>query len=513
MRLALKLISVTVLGISLVLAIDTFASVRRDIALFNADARHDSQVLGSAVSTMLRDVVRGGGQARAQELLREVNAAQPSIELRWVWLGEPGEDSSQPQVSPQELEPVLKGENKLLTAEDHSGQECLFNYLPIVREGQRLGVLEISEPLTRLEAQHRAFIIREALVMAGLIAFSGLAAVVLGAVWVGWPLSRLIEKVRCVGRGDLASPLQVRGRHEFGELALAINTMCGQLAESHEKVQREHAARVRTLQQLRHADRLTTVGSLASGIAHELGTPLNVISARAKLIAEGEVPQDEIPENARTIRTQAQRMTTIIRQLLDFARRRPLTKTQVDFREVADHVVDLLSPLARKRGVTLSLDGGAERLSTRIDLGQMEQVVTNLVVNAIQASPRAARWWSRWGTSARGPAPIPRPPRQTTCGFRSRITAWASPPRTSRGYSSPSSRPKTSARGRAWGCPSRTASPRSTAAGSSLKANPNEEADSHSACRWSKALSPTIHQAVPKAMITMREEVYGDKSW
>ncbi|MCX7428115.1 MAG: HAMP domain-containing sensor histidine kinase [Planctomycetia bacterium] len=387
MRLALKLISVTVLGIALVLAIDTFASVRRDITLFNADARHDSQVLGSAVSTMLRDVVRGGGQARALELLREVNAAQPSVELRWVWLGEPGEDPSQPQVSSKELEPVLKGENTLLTAKNHSGQECLFNYLPIAREGQRLGVLEISEPLTHLEAEHRAFILREALVMAGLIAFSGLAAVVLGAVWVGWPLSRLIEKVRCVGRGDLASPLRIRGRHEFGELALAINTMCGQLAESHEKVEREHAARIRTLQQLRHADRLTTVGSLASGIAHELGTPLNVISARAKLIAEGEVPQDEIPENARTIRAQAQRMTTIIRQLLDFARRRPLTKTQVDFREVADHVVDLLSPLARKRGVTLSLDGGAERLSTRIDLGQMEQVVTNLVVNAIQASP------------------------------------------------------------------------------------------------------------------------------
>ncbi len=63
--------------------------------------------------------------------------------------------------------------------------------------------------------------------------------------------------------------------------------MCESLAQAREKAQQETEARIGALRQLRHEDRLRTVGRLAAGIAHELGTPLNIVSGRAAMIASG----------------------------------------------------------------------------------------------------------------------------------------------------------------------------------------------------------------------------------
>jgi signal transduction histidine kinase len=141
------------------------------------------------------------------------------------------------------------------------------------------------------------------------------------------------------------------------------------------------------IEQLRHADRLSTVGKLASGIAHELGTPLTVVSGRARLIADG-LSGEETRESALTIADQAQRMTRIIRQLLDFARRRSAAKSPEDLRAVARQTVSLLSPLADKRGARITLDEPDTPLMAEVDVGQLQQALTNLVVNAIQAMPR-----------------------------------------------------------------------------------------------------------------------------
>jgi signal transduction histidine kinase len=143
-------------------------------------------------------------------------------------------------------------------------------------------------------------------------------------------------------------------------------------------------------EQLRHAAKLTTVGRLAAGLAHELGTPLNVVSGRARMIASGRLSPEAIVEGATIIDGQAARMTRIIRQLLDFARRGPPKKATVDPAELARHAVLLLAPLAKKRDVTLRLDLGedADATAGKVvgDGAQLEQVIANLVVNAIDAS-------------------------------------------------------------------------------------------------------------------------------
>ena len=163
--------------------------------------------------------------------------------------------------------------------------------------------------------------------------------------------------------------------------------MCKRLAESQGKIREETAARIAAMEQLRHADRLKTVGRLASGIAHELGTPLNVVSGRASLIVSGKLPPGEIEQSAAAIKTEADKMTRIIRQLLDFGRSSTPHKVAVDLRQVVSQTVDLLHTLAEKHDVHMKFAPGSDPAIAEVDVGQIQQVLTNLMVNAVQAMP------------------------------------------------------------------------------------------------------------------------------
>jgi signal transduction histidine kinase len=211
---------------------------------------------------------------------------------------------------------------------------------------------------------------------------------VVGVRMVGRPVQELVEKTRRIAAGDLSGPVHVKSRDEFRELADSINDMCAQLGASQERLRRETAARIQAIEQLRHADRLRTVGRLAAGIAHELGTPLNVVAGRAGLIASGKLSAEDVNKSAGTIKTEADRMTGIIRQLLDFARRSTPRRTVVDLRQVVSGTADLLAGIARKRNVQIVLAAADAPLTANVDVGQLQQVLTNLIMNAVQAMPQ-----------------------------------------------------------------------------------------------------------------------------
>ena len=171
--------------------------------------------------------------------------------------------------------------------------------------------------MAECEANKRKIIERTALLISGMLLISGLLAVFLGVRLVGRPLEQLIAKARRIGDGDLEGPVHLSSRDELAELAEDLNTMCAKLTESQKRLRQETAARITALEQLRHADRLKTVGRLASGIAHELGTPLNVVAGRAGLIGSGKLDEEQIVQSAAAIKLEADKMTMIIRQLLD----------------------------------------------------------------------------------------------------------------------------------------------------------------------------------------------------
>lgn len=151
------------------------------------------------------------------------------------------------------------------------------------------------------------------------------------------------------------------------------------------------SAHVATVDQLRHRDRLALVGQIASGLAHELGTPLNIIDGRARLMTEEDLSTAERSAHVRSILEQTERMTRIIRQLLDFARRRGPDVARVDVHELCRCVLELLRPLASKRAVDLVLHPAEGDCVAAVDYNHIQQAISNLVMNAMQAMPEGGK--------------------------------------------------------------------------------------------------------------------------
>ena len=98
------------------------------------------------------------------------------------------------------------------------------------------------------------------------------------------PLAQLAHSIRALGEGRRGPPLPVTRRDELGELAEAFNRMTERLHEAHQRVVAEGEHALDLEQQLRRSETLAVAGKLASGIAHEVGTPLNIISGRAEMV-------------------------------------------------------------------------------------------------------------------------------------------------------------------------------------------------------------------------------------
>lgn len=203
---------------------------------------------------------------------------------------------------------------------------------------------------------------------------------------VGAPIDELVREFRRVGAGDLTRFSGRTRADEFGKLQRELDVMIGHLYEARLAAAREHDTKLELFEQLRHADRLATVGRLASGIAHELGTPLNVISGYSKLIASGQEDGEGARDAARIIGEQSKRVADVVRQLLDFARRGQPRLEAVDVGPVLQRAATLLAIEGDKRGVRVVYRPSHVPIVAAIDASRIQQVIVNLAINAIHAS-------------------------------------------------------------------------------------------------------------------------------
>ena len=389
MRLSLNLALALVLGTCLVLAAFGYNRVKREAALFERDTRRDHQAVGRTLAGIIARRWQERGSADALDLLPRLQPNSPGVEIRWI--GVPALPGHQPRSGPRVMTAVAAGRPLTLVEGGEDGAaRTVTSYIPLTVLGQLRGALELYEVMEHEQSYITGTILRSVGAGALVVVLCGALALGLGYWMVGRPVLRLRHHLRGVAAGDFSNRLELGQRDGLGGLGREVDAMTRALEASRLHLEQETAARDEATGQLRHAERLLAVGQLAAGIAHELGTPLNVVTAHAELLAGG-VPSTPTAGlavgHAEIIGRQARRMAEIIQQLLDFARRSPPQRALLDLGDLARRSVELSSSLARERDVDLILVDPGEPVMVEVDAGQILQVVTSLIINGVLATP------------------------------------------------------------------------------------------------------------------------------
>lgn len=272
--------------------------------------------------------------------------------------------------------------------------QAVFSPLEIRR--QSVGVLGVALPsnyIVDTEATSRNW-------FAAVFSIGTTAVIVVGyllAKSIIDPILRLRQVSQAVASGDLSQSTGILADDEIGELAVAFDTMTLRLRERTEEAARLYAETVQrnkeladintrlqqTQAQLIQSEKLAAIGELTAGIVHDVKNPLAVIKGLAEELMDGN--GEEEARFLMTIRDNAARANVIVSDLLKFARESDAVMEERDLRDTIKACLRMTEYMARKSGVEVIVDLPPEPVYATYDASQMEQVLINLVQNAVQA--------------------------------------------------------------------------------------------------------------------------------
>ena len=270
------------------------------------------------------------------------------------------------------------------------------------RERAVVGVLDVGVSLEPVDRDLFAFRRVSLLVTA-------LLALMLGAVFwyvakhrVVRPVEALVQATRRIAHDELETEIHVDAKGELGLLAASFNEMMhslrrveGELQSLNEQLEMkvvERTGELRAAQDtLVRTEKLSSLGKLSASIAHEINNPLAGILTFAKLMIRtiehgpvGETERRTLVKQLALVQRETERCTAIVRNLLDFARERPLQLKGVDVNQVVEEVFSLVSNQTAILGVEVTRDLARVPM-VEADFGQLRQAFINIVINAIEA--------------------------------------------------------------------------------------------------------------------------------
>jgi signal transduction histidine kinase len=209
--------------------------------------------------------------------------------------------------------------------------------------------------------------------------------------WVTHPISKLMDGINHLSKGDLGHQIDLRRRDELSQLAQAFNQMAVDLRIARERILQEAETKLELERSLRQSEKLATIGQLASELAHEIGTPLNIIHGRAELIQKRLGENEEIHKYLDIILHQTERITKIIQQLLGLVRKKKPEWKALNIGIILENTLDLLDQQIQKQSVRVVKDVTDNLPLVNGNPDQLQQVFLNLILNAIQSMPEGGR--------------------------------------------------------------------------------------------------------------------------
>ncbi len=269
------------------------------------------------------------------------------------------------------------------------GHEYLSVLSPIIdSRGRVQGAVEVLLSLDGINRNLAALVRKFLLFVLLTTLLLGLTLYLISRWSITLPLARLGRAARQLGHGDLGMRIEKSGVLEIDELIGEFNRMARNIEEQSRKQEELFREKIRLERGLRHRDKLASIGQLAGGLAHEIGTPLGVISGRAEHLLRRCGRNDPARQGLEVIIRQGERISSIMRRMLAFARKPDSRHTEVDLAALIDDAFSLcrLRRRGSRPGIGLELELACASL--RADADGLRQVFVNLMLNAIQAMPR-----------------------------------------------------------------------------------------------------------------------------
>ncbi|MBN1696681.1 MAG: hypothetical protein JW881_04115 [Spirochaetales bacterium] len=358
---------------------------QRDLNNYIQDIKTDTKTLAKVLSIEFVTVWERDGLSFSLELLDEVNE-HSTARIRWVWLDSDNEIRFKPVI---DCEKILGQSDRDVSSFINLDEgKFICTYLPVNLPISRTGAIEVYEDLSSVID---TFFINN-MVHLGIVAlFISICTFIL--IWViGYfmlskRISGILGFIKRLGAGNRSDMIAVKGNDEISTIASGLDAMRTELKSTEEMLMKERDEHIKILEQLRHMDRLAVIGKITSGIAHELGTPLNIISGRAKLLNSFDLSHDEIIENANIIGEQTDNITTIIKNMLNFSRRKKPEKKPVNINTIVRKTIDMFGLNKEYRRVSIELIENEKDIIGNVDRIQIQQVLSNIILNSIQAIP------------------------------------------------------------------------------------------------------------------------------
>jgi two-component system NtrC family sensor kinase len=395
--IAAKMTLLLVAPLVLLMAVFGYVDDRRSTRELHTELVREGRAVIRTMQLAMEDYFRDRDLQDVQELVDKVTLYERILGLRVFNAdGELIYQSSslidQPFVFGEALRRVLR-EGRVEESERKINNEPTISFLaPLTSStGTRFGALQVLQLGSFM--QEAARVSRQSILLVTLI--MALAVTVTVYLISYFNLSRptrlLVHSFRDVGSGDLDVRVPIRSHDEFGRLAQEFNTMAERLDEAERVVQAEQDMRHRAEEAMRMSQRLVSLGRLSAGLAHEIGTPLNVISGRVEAL-QRKIPADETAQrNVQIILSQIDRIARTVHGMLDFARARSPQLKPVDLGKVLHSVIEFLDPRFERRGIEVQLALPEDLPAIAADPDQLSQVFLNLSLNAVEAMAHGGR--------------------------------------------------------------------------------------------------------------------------
>lgn len=193
------------------------------------------------------------------------------------------------------------------------------------------------------------------------------------------PVQNLIDASGQWAKGKLDYRVKASGIEEISQLCDTFNIMASSLKERDDKL-KDYAD-----EQIMKSERLSTLGRLASGVAHEINNPIGAVLMYAHLALEDMEGKDTLRKNLEKIISEASRCKDIVKGLFDFAHQTEPKVELVNINDILERTLLVMKDQLLFRNVTIRKELQASLPKLSVDIGQMQQVFTNIILNAADA--------------------------------------------------------------------------------------------------------------------------------